>query len=1696
MTGNDKKQRDPLAGKQVSSPVGTGGGGPLFQARTQALYLANMLTGLQTAPAVAGGRVRSIRFEARYTGAHTDDIYCEVDGVDGATWRCFVQCKLSVDVVASDEQFKEAFQAAWRDWRDQMPFRRSRDVLSITSAAPASKSVDAARQVCELARASGDAADLIAKLETPRLKSARVREAWQVFAAVSRETLGQDYSDAELFQFIRCLRFDVHDLSTDDTQEMVLFSSLLGTWCAQPEQGDFLRASLTEYCLGMGTKPGTATAASWRSTASAVLQRAFDAGNASGSGLAATWAALCARSQRQLSIIGASLPNGVHLERLGLQAAILDAVDEHSVVLISGNAGVGKSGVLVDVAPILAESGPLFVFRADELEGSSLDATLLSAGMSSGVAALEAAANAYARVTMVIDSMEKALEFQKRGALAELLALASSHKSVRLVVTARSHAVTGLLTNFLPPTSLRIVTVPVLTDEELTRAFAASDFSRDEQIDEQLRRVLRVPFYLRLAVSHRMRGLQLHGRTDSDLRKHLWQEGVAPSASPVVGLPERRRKVFDAVCFSRTEKLAQFVEAPADAEAVNALLRDGIFVSDPHGRVAPAHDVFEDWSLFFRIEKEVACAEQDWAALFTALGTHSGLRRAFRVWTAEQADNNHVDALSVLEYCLSTSEAPQLWRDEAMIGLLRSQACERLVPRFAPDLSKGDFALLKRMVHLLRVACKGPASSQPAPADESEIAKEAHIRAAMTTPVGAAWTHVVSLVEQYKESLPEDAWLWVAALLEDACHGTAWHEDTPLARSVFNVADYYLSKFDDRWYQDKSLPRRFFDLFTGRVTSAPKRAKEYFDNLVSRVVAASAANQDVAPEERLSRAPRRDFAAEERLGRALKFLHSQPVSAVLPTTVCNALTAMYVIDDDENEEIRRLLGRRRGKAFGFRNFGVSPFFPASGMSGPFRHLLNYRPATAVRFIVQLANKAAAEFRAATEEYVSILPVSRSANNQEHLHCQEFWHCYRGLSVTDDMLTSALMALEARLLFDAKEKAPEVLPTLEWILENGISTLTTAVVASVVVAHPEVMSDKLMGLFRSPDFFLADRTRRSREFGALAVYGGHDGLDAARQQERVASNRLPHRQSDLQELMLRLQFEQPSRHDTLFAVLDGHIQELEGLPKSEQDDDWRVALKRMDVRGLRLGPPVGDGNTLSLEIVNLDSDLVKKSEVAAERVAHANRRASLDLWADSLTGEMKSGSVRFSTPAEVLDALRAVRAAESEEEAEIHLGLDHKVAAAMVIGMFGQDSTCDKWAVDLLLDPEMAPRPHQFGRNDHLIALACALVKLASERPGDSRLGHALATIAVNEDPKVRFALADAIGTLPAGLSRETVQAVALGLARYAQLTNQALEHDWDRRELAHRAAARLARRELESRLAGSVLPEPMLVEQPGNPGDWTIALHAARGLAQWPWRETAVLALFNMIAASESSHDNEREFDYEARQQVARLFASELLRTDTGSALALERLRAALEDAPEFCTEALREVLEVTAGDQCHSREAFWTVWGGAGEVVFKQKTLLSASGSYRGLVGVLRELLFVGSLGPRWQEGLHHLAFFDERPTYVADCLRQVGDTQAGLQVCLELMYGVGRKSAIPGAIPLLRDAVRAQNTEPFDNPNSQWYAETICRVAVHEHRDALLKSKPLREATLDILNRLIEAGSSIAFQLRDYLATKPAAA
>jgi hypothetical protein len=415
----------------------------------------------------------------------------------------------------------------------------------------------------------------------------------------------------------------------------------------------------------------------------------------------------------------------------------------------------------------------------------------------------------------------------------------------------------------------------LLTDAEIAAAVAGGALEDAVSRDAGAREVLRAPYYLKLAFTYIAAQGPLPPASGNDLRRLLWKERVAPSKSPA-GMAIRRQAAFDEVCYQRTDRFAQFVDAPLDAEAVAALIQDSVLAKDSIDRVAPAHDVLEDWSLIFRVEREVRSAERDWGTLFARLGSHAGMRRALRSWTAEKSAVGDGDAYALLEAALRPDPAiPQLWRDEVAIGLLRSERVEELVAKLGSSGAFNNAALLQRLSHLLRVACKGPTSLDYSQLAGDPANKEILARIGMAAPVGKAWDVMTSLVTEAFPSLPPEAHGWVVQLAEDAiAHNAQWWEPSHRVLDVFKLAEHYCWRDNDPWYRERSIGRRFYALLCSTCGADGPRFKAYIDALIERLAQATES---------------RDGYAEERLEYLTDFKHSRdalpPISVALGSGV-------------------------------------------------------------------------------------------------------------------------------------------------------------------------------------------------------------------------------------------------------------------------------------------------------------------------------------------------------------------------------------------------------------------------------------------------------------------------------------------------------------------------------------------------------------------------------------------------------------------------------------------------------------------------------------------------------------------------------------------------------------------------------------------------------------------------------------------
>lgn len=1680
----DKPQRPPLQGTQVMSTVATGGGGGVFQARVGALYLANMLTGGPTAFGLHCARVEMLRFEARYTGAHTDDIYCQLRGNE-SSWLQLIQCKRGLDATPGNAEFVDGMQGAWRDFlsAEGSPFDRASDVLVLATVAPATPANRAAKRLCELSRSSLNLTDFVQKVDS-KLFDAQHKRTWNTFKEVSRKTLAGKYTDELVFDFLQRLRVDIHDLGTEGSQELSLVQALLSS--GQPgDSGEQVWNGLFSYVFEQGITVGTVTRETWGTTAQVGIQEAVGRLTRQ-RGLGNIAERISDRASLQLSLISTKLPNGTHVPRGQCVSQVLAGFDERQLVIVTGGPGTGKSAVIAELAPLLRESGPLFFFRADELGEPSLAAVQSLSGMPDAVLSIANLLRS-GTPTVVIDSLEKALEGRNPGALEELLALVRQNKRGRLCVTTRSYALNALYSLFLSDFSYQVVDVPLLTDVEISAAVAGTALESIAAKDGGVREVLRAPYYLRLAFNCTAAGAALPQAAGNDLRLRLWTERVAPSNGLPPGLAARRRVAFDEVCYARTERFAQFVEAPNDAEAVASLVQDGVLAKDATDRVTPTHDVLEDWSLFFRVEREVRGAECDWGALFGKLGSHAGMRRALRTWTAQRSAEGDGSAYALLEAALrQESTIPQLWRDEVAIGLLRSERIEELVAKLGGSVSFDSASLLQRLSHLLRVACKGPTSVDYSSLADDPANKETMLRLGMAAPVGKAWDVVVGLVAKAFPNMPLECNSWVVQFSEDATsHDENWHKPTQRVLDVFNMAEHFCWQDQDGWYREQSVGRRFYALLCRCSGAAPAKFETFIEALLERL----AADPDS-----------RDVYSEERLEFLVNVKNCREVSFFTSDLVWKVFWALYT---EHEPRVDREFNMGGWEAeLGLSERTAHKFFPPSVLQGPFRSLLLYAWPTSVRFVVDLCNHAAASFAATSANEISIVPPEKSPNSRLHIHDFRLWVAYRGHSVTSYVMNAALMALEERLLIEAEAQPKVISQVLEVILDLGESSFTTGMVAAVLMAHVELVTEKLLSIFKCPQFFCDDLARTVHEGTSLAIHGGHDGLDDARQQERMASNRLPHRRQHLEGLVLQLQFNRPDLREAIYRILDSHLEALKGA--EDVPDGWRMALKRMDARGLRLGEPVGDGKWVPLEIANLEPELLQASDKAHAGMQLMNRIGAVSTWAGAVTGRFSSAepgtTARFSSPSEPYEEF--VRLCDEVEEQEIGMlaRLEDDLACAL-IGKWPTDtSDALQWARALLLE-RTAVREDKDAWLHRDLSMgelrARTIVSLAAVAPSLPKMIEALANIVTEPTWKLRRAAAKAISEELRPKQPVLADVLTTGLAQYAEALDATIERPHGRtRDLVDEARATTVKTLSDAlrEMKCGVRPSPKNL---AAVKEWTVALDAARSETLDTWRVQSLMALARLMADQEGGpkvrrHDPDY-VDFEARWELGDLLAAELMAQPNASSPLFGTLDHCLENAPKLSERVLESALSECMKQEFANAAAFWRVWDHAAAKVFGDASLrMKSRRSYSRFDEVLKKLLLCSM---PWPKTWHDLELFRSRPRFIADCLIAIGDSRAGLENLLWLMAGIGRVSAVPSALPQLRDALGRAPADLFDDGSSLWHAETICRVAVHEHRVALIRDVNLRRATLDILDRLVDAGSSLGFQLRDYLATSPTA-
>ncbi|RSK38776.1 hypothetical protein [Hymenobacter perfusus] len=1121
-----------------SSVTSTGGLGTNFEQYIQAAFLVGLLTGGAT-PCIPDARITKLNFQTTDLGYATDDLLVTAQSETGQQHRLLLQIKHNLTFSAGNESFEKVLKQLWEDYQAAGLFDSSYDRLVIVKSNLTKDEHNHIKIVLNWARFNSSSAAFFQEVGLSQQKQTRI----EVFRTVLAKVNNRVISDDELWRFLRCVELLDYDLkSTGSVDEAFLLQLInlanpnpdtitpLAIWreaVEEAEQLDNNGGGVDIAALPVRPLYGRFASTRLRPVRQAVQR-------------------LTANS-RVLTGAFRNAVDGVTLPRHEGKTTILQALEQSQVVLVTGGAGVGKSALVRDVLAEYVSGSGYWAFRAEQFNLPTLVQFFTQQGIQEELPSLLACWALLPQKVLYIDSAEKLLEGPADDAFHQLLALVKDFSDVKLVLTARQYAVELLINRYRLEKS-SCVTVPQLSDEELTSLSTQAPKLPQLLGNEKLRELLRSLKYLDLAVALSRKTLDdLSAASLIEFKAQLWEYVVEDARNQQdVTLPRRRGRAFQAIVLRRAQRLAMSVGAEdQDEAALQALVRDDLLFQVQNTRergFSPTHDVLEDLALVRFIHGEWR-PEQGVAIFFAAIGSSPALRRGFRLWVEEMVTEDVASVLPLLSQVLSESSTEKYWLDETLVAVFRSSNSQVFFDQFERELLSGEARLLGRCLRLLHTAC----------IQRTYLASKA---TGLVAPIGSGWAAALGFCARHLDQVEHCPFDTVQLLRSwKAAIGMPQDELPAGAPAAASIVFYLFEQLE----QGHNLWRIAADgdSLDGLVTLAFEVAELAADQLRGLLQRAITPETDADGH-------RRTNLHEKLVCRCLSGMATAQVCRYLPEVVVEVLNHEWrarprQTQPDHYFSFQEPLNREEqyGIAAGLSLDSASIF------NTPVWNLLQYRAEVGIPFVVDLVNYCTQAYRQNRGQDEALTTHTFTTTNGTLLTqygSHTLWDAYRGRGYVPAVLASVLMSVEKFFL----ESAPgeQLNHWFEYVLTRSESVALTGVLASAAMARPEEFEGRWVPLLSVQEFIEWDASRAHAEY--MSSFGFGDTDNHLARWERAESNKLPHRQgyfNGLGSFVAHYLAHQGEHSAQILAILDLH----QAAVTDATNLFWRKQLNEMDLR---------------------------------------------------------------------------------------------------------------------------------------------------------------------------------------------------------------------------------------------------------------------------------------------------------------------------------------------------------------------------------------------------------------------------------------------------------------------------------------------------------------------------------------------------
>lgn len=769
----------------VSSPAATGGAGNIFEQHVVAYWLSLLLV-RAVPPLLLDCRTAEVHCQTEHLGLNTDDFLLVGQTGSGQQRRLLGQVKRTFIVSASDAECVKAISDFWKDFKNTDLFNLATDRFALITLRGTNVLLEHFAGLLDCARSASNSADFDHRLNTKGLVHARVLANCNVVQTIVGGIEGQAMTSQDVWAFLKSLHILSLDLATSTSQTEAFTKTLLAHTSSESE---VLGAANTTWLelLREATDALSHAKSFTRDTLPESVRRRHSPV------ATADHQALQSLVNHSVLILGGLRstvgPSNVHIERSRLVQTTLDSLESAQIVLLTGAPGTGKSSVAKSAFSVLASDHFAFCFRAEEFAQPHLDQSLHLAQVPIQASSLSALLAGQSRKIILVESLERLLEASTRDAFSDLLNLIRIDKSWRVLLTCRDYSSDLVRTSFLDAAGLTVAIVPIppLDDDELATVEKAAPSICTPLASAPLRALMRNPYILDMAFRVQWPEERLLPSNEREFRTRIWKTVVRVDQRAGNGLPQRREQAFVEVALRRAKALALFAECgDLDGEAIHALRSESLLVSPLQSlsEAAPAHDVLEDWAILWWIQQLYRQNAGSVIVFAHALGTYPAIRRTYRKWVGELVDLDPGAADELFSAATTYSSSSAQFKDDTLVAILRSPAAPGFLNRHSEGLFRDEKAVLRRIIHLLRVGCvKTP----------EWLGTTSAIASALDVPDGPSWACVLRSVHENLGVFGDSDRLLLLGLIEHWARGIS--RETPYpegAESVVAIAYHIL----------------------------------------------------------------------------------------------------------------------------------------------------------------------------------------------------------------------------------------------------------------------------------------------------------------------------------------------------------------------------------------------------------------------------------------------------------------------------------------------------------------------------------------------------------------------------------------------------------------------------------------------------------------------------------------------------------------------------------------------------------------------------------------------------------------------------------------------------------------------------------------------------------------------------------------